>query len=561
VDLRRADEAALRRYYYNRGYADFQVISAVGELDEATNEYTVTITVEEGERYRIGDVSIDSTIPGVDGAALTPLLETASGDVYSAKEVEDTIIALTEHVAGLGYAFAQVTPRGDRNFETRTISIVYTIDQGAKTYVERIEIRGNSRTRDYVIRREFDVAEGDAFNQVLIQRAKRRLEALDFFERVEISTAPGSEPDQVILVVDVVDKSTGEFSIGAGYSTGGATAGPTIEASITERNFLGRGQYIRVAAGGGKNARDYTLSFTEPYFLGRRIAAGFDIFRQSRSYDNYTTVVTGATVRFGLPITENLTTQLAYNYSTENYDFRDACDANNDGIPDPGCVISPAIVTGVATSPWIKSSVSGSVIYNTIDDMKSPHAGIFANVTTEVAGLGGDAKFLKVTGRGSYYHTISDEMDIVGLVAVGAGHIEGFSNNLRVFDYFQSSERMIRGFEYGGIGPADLLSNGQVDHLGGSTYFHASAEAQFPIPFIQESFGLRGAVFVDAATLYGNKLLSADSSVGMSWRASAGAGLIWASPFGPLRIDYAIPLKKEPTDDVQEFNFGVSSKF
>ena len=181
----------------------------------------VTFTVDEGERYTFGNISVDSTLEDVSGESLLPLVETRSGEVYSAEDVEDSIIALTEHVAGLGYAFAQVTPRGDRDFENRTISVVYTLDQGARTYVERIEIRGNSRTRDYVIRREFDVSEGDAFNQVLIQRAKKRLEKLDFFERVEISTVPGSQPDQVVLVVDVVDKSTGEFSIGAGYATEG----------------------------------------------------------------------------------------------------------------------------------------------------------------------------------------------------------------------------------------------------------------------------------------------------------------------------------------------------
>jgi outer membrane protein insertion porin family len=561
-DRLRADEEALRRFYYNHGYADFQVISAVGELDEASNEYTVTITVEEGQRYTFGDISVDSTLPDVSGDSLMSLVVTRPGKVYSAEDVEDTIIALTEHVAGIGYAFAQVTPRGDRNFETRTISVVYTIDQGAKTYVERIEIRGNSRTRDYVIRREFDIAEGDAFNQVLIQRAKKRLEKLDFFERVEISTAPGSQPDQVILVVDVVDKSTGEFAIGAGYATGGANEGPSVEASITERNFLGRGQFIRLAAGGGKNSRDYTFSFTEPYFLGRRIAAGFDIFRQSRTYDKYTTVVTGATVRFGLPITENLTTQLAYNISEEEYDFRDHCRDGDDDNLDLDCTISPAIVQGIQDSPWIKSSVSGSINYSTIDDVKNPREGIFANITTEVAGLGGDAKFVKLTARGSYYQTLSEELDIVGLLAVGGGHIEGFDQDLRVFDYFQSSDRMIRGFEHGGIGPVDSAFDN--DHLGGKTYFHASAEAQFPIPGIQESFGLRGAVFVDAATLYGNDLNvpgAVISGTGMEWRASAGAGLIWASPFGPLRINYAYPFLKEPTDEVEEFSFGVSTRF
>lgn len=569
-DKLRADQEALRRFYYNHGYADFQVVSAVGELDDTTNQYTVTITVQEGDRYTFGDVSVESTIPEVDSKSLESVVQTHKGDVYNAKDVEDTIIALTEKVAGSGYAFAQVTPRGDRNFENHTISVVYTIDQGTKAYIERIEIRGNDRTRDYVIRREFDVSEGDAFNQVLIQRAKKRLEALDYFEKVDISTIPGSEPDQVVLVVDVVEKSTGEFSVGAGYSTGGETAGPSVEASIAERNFLGRGQFIKVGAGGGKNSRDYSLSFTEPYFLGRRIAAGFDIFQQTRNYDHYDSETLGATVRFGLPITDNISTQLAYNIAQEKYKLDDGCDNNppipgnapGDGIPDADCNISPAIVEGIDESPWIKSSVSLGLVYNTIDDMKSPHEGIYATSTVEVAGLGGDAKFVKVTGRGTVYQTLSEQLDLVGLISGGAGHIAGYGDNgLRIFDQFQSSDRMIRGFEYGGIGPADINTG---DHLGGTTYFNASAEAQFPVPVIPESFGLRGAVFADAATLYGSNIDTAgvtQTSTDMKLRASVGVGLLWSSPFGPIRIDYAIPVKKESTDDVQEFNFGMSSRF
>lgn len=556
-DKLRADEELLRRFYYNHGYADFQVISAVGELDETTNKYTVTITVQEGDRYTFGDVSVESTIPEVDAASLQSAVETHKGDVYNAENVEDTIIALTERVAGSGYPFAQVTPRGDRNFENHTISVVYTIDQGTKAYVERIEIRGNDRTRDYVIRREFDVSEGDAFNQVLIQRAKKRLEALDYFEKVEVSTVPGSEPDQVVLVVDVVEKSTGEFSIGAGYSTGGDTSGPSVEGSITERNFLGRGQFIKLSAGGGRNSRDYSFSFTEPYFLGRRIAAGFDVFNRTREYDDYKSETLGATVRFGLPITDNISTQLAYNIAQEKYKLDDDCD------PLAGCDISQAVLNGIAESPWLKSSVSLGLVYNTIDDMKNPHEGIFANVTTEVAGLGGDAKFVKVTARGSVYQTLSEQLDLVGVISGGAGHIQGFgSGDLRIFDHFQSNDRMIRGFAYGGIGPAAPAPSD--DHLGGTTYFNASAEAQFPMPVIPESFGLRGAVFADAATLYGSKIETAlvdQSTVDMQWRASVGVGLMWASPFGPIRIDYAIPVLKEDTDDVQEFNFGISTRF
>lgn len=568
-DRLRADEEALRRFYYNRGYADFRVISASGDLDESTNEYVISITVEEGERYTFGDVAVESTIEGVDGESLRPLIETNSGSVYSAKNVEDTIVALTERVAGLGYAFAQVTPRGDRNFENRTISVVYTIDQGPRTYIERIEIRGNSRSRDFVIRREFDVSEGDAFNQVLIQRAKRRLERLDFFQTVEISTAPGSEPDQVVLVVDLVEKSTGEFSIGAGYSTGGETAGPSVEGSITEKNFLGRGQFIRFSAGGGENSRDYMVSFTEPYFLGRRVSAGFDIFRQTREYDNYDSETNGASLRFGLPITEALSTQLAYNYSQETYTFSESCDSPEiAGTPDPDCNVSQAIVnavidpaTGLERDPWTKSSVSGTLLYNTIDDMKNPHDGFYATFTTEFAGLGGDAEFIKLTGRASYYRTLSEEMDIVGLVTGGAGHISSTgSGELRVFDLFKSNDRIIRGFEYNGIGPFDPATG---EHLGGTTYFHASAEAQFPFPAVPQGFGLRGAVFADAGTLYGNNL-TGDFTVdgtSMEWRASVGAGLIWASPFGPLRVDYSVPVVKQDDDEVQNFNFGISTRF
>jgi outer membrane protein insertion porin family len=561
----KADEELLRRFYYNHGYADFQVVSAFGQLDEATNAYTVNITVEEGERYTFGDVSVDSSIPEVDANALQSVVESHKGDVYSAKDVEDSIVALTERVAGQGYAFAQVTPRGDRNFENHTISVTYTIDQGPKAYVERIEIRGNTRTRDYVIRREFDVSEGDAFNQVLIQRAKKRLEKLDYFEKVDISTAPGSEPDQVVLVVNVVEKSTGQFTIGAGYSTGGETPGPSLSGGISERNFLGRGQYISISAGGGKHSRDYSFSFTEPYFLGRRIAAGFDVFRSTREYDDYDSETTGGTIRFGLPITDNISTQLAYNISKEEYEFSDDCDGDTDpASPDADCNVSQAIIDGVENSPWVKSSVSGGITYNTIDDTKNPHYGIFANVGAEFAGLGGDAKFYKFTARASVYQTLSEELDIVGVLSGGAGYISSYGDDpLRIFDNFENNDRMIRGFEYNGIGPVAKRKNGDgFDHVGGTTYFNASAEAQFPLPLVPESLGLRGAVFADAATLYGTELDSIEpGSDDMKWRASAGIGLMWASPFGPLRIDYAIPLAKEKTDDTQEFNFGISTRF
>jgi len=564
-DRLRADEETLRRFYYNRGYADFRVISSTAELDDAENEYTVTVTVDEGDRYRFGSVGIESTLAVVDGESLRYLVETDEGDIYSAKNVEDTLVALTEHLAGLGYAFTQVTPRGNRDFETRTIAVVYSIDQGPRTYIQRIDIRGNTRTRDYVIRREFDVSEGDAFNQVLIQRAKRQLEDLDYFTSVNISTVPGDQPDRIVLVVSVVEKSTGEFSIGAGYSTGGTNPGPTVEVGVTERNFLGRGQYIKASVGGGEDTRSYQISFTEPYLFGRRIAGGFDIYRTARDDTGYDTELTGATVRLGLPITEVLSSQIAYDFSQETYNLTDA---DCLGAPPPGsnCTIARSIQDAADLSPWTKSSVSGTLFYNTIDDVRNPRDGIYVTATAEIAGVGGDAEYVKVTGRGSYYRTLLDKADVVGVISGGGGHIAHYGGGApRVFDLFQGSTRMVRGFEAAGWGPYDPAPAN--DHLGGTTYFHGSVEAQFPLPVLPDSLGIKGAVFADAATLYGNDLQATGEeggpleSIRARARASVGASLIWNSPFGPLRVDYAIPVAKQPNDRLQEFNFGISSRF
>ncbi|TAM97579.1 MAG: outer membrane protein assembly factor BamA [Rhizobiaceae bacterium] len=555
-----ADEEKLRRFYYDHGYADFRVISSSANLDQSKNAYTITFTVDEGQKYRFGDIGVESNVEGIDSKSLQPLLDTRKGSTYSAKGVEDSIVAITNKVAGEGYAFAQVTPRGNRDFASRTISVVYSVNQGPRVYIQKILIRGNTRTRDYVIRREFDINEGDAYNQVLVQRAKKRLEDLDYFSSVNISTAPGSKPDQVILVVDVVEKSTGQFTIGAGYSTGQtATTGKGINLSgaIIEKNFLGRGQYIKLSAGVGlSGGHNYALSFTEPYFLGRRISAGFDLFQNEVDYTHYHSETTGGTVRFGLPITEQLSTQVAYNFTSEKYKLDNCAEA---GASNP-CGIAPAIIDAVNDSPWTKSSVSNTILYNTIDDLKNPHEGIYATFSQEYAGLGGDANFLKFSGRANYYTTVSDEMDIVALFAGGAGYMTGLGHDLRVFDLFQNDDRIIRGFEYNGIGPYDSVTH---DHLGGTTYFDATAELQFPLPFIPSDIGLRGAVFADAATLYGNPVDDHGQMAGtsMAWRASLGASILWASPFGPLRVDFAVPVLKQKGDKVQNFNFGVSTRF
>lgn len=548
ADKLRADEDALRQFYYNHGYPDFRVVSSDAVLDESKNEYTITFTVEEGPRYTFGNISVESTVPGIDGAQLEGLVETKTGDTYNARNVQKTIEAISKQVASAGYPFARVTPRGDRNFQASTVGVSYLVDQGERAYVERIEIRGNTRTRDYVIRREFDLSEGDAFNQLAITRAKRRLEALGYFSKVNIGTQQGSSPDRVVIVVDVEDQSTGSFGIGAGYA---ANDGVILEASVEEKNFLGRGQYIRVAAGAGQdNAQTYSLNFTEPYFLGYRLAAGFDVFKsQSSSKDYYEYTEQGFTLRVTAPITEELATTLRYTYKQVEYS----------GEGNWAAGLSRPYIDLINGGQYDQSIIGQTLTYNTVDSMQLPREGIYATVTHEFAGLGGDSEYYKIYGRARYFHLLSDEMDLIGQIAVGAGHVVATGDKLNVFDQFTIGGRQIRGFESDGIGPR--MPNG--DTLGGTTYFTVSAELSAPMPAVPEDFGLRASVFADAGTLYGNEVANSAGALGTdsALRASVGAGITWASPFGALRFDYAVPVVKEDFDREQRFRFSMANQF
>ena len=548
-DKLRVDEEALRQFYYNHGYADFRVLSSSANLDPATNTYIVTFQVDEGERYKFGPVTVESTVDGVDPTELQSLAETREGKTYRAKDVQDSMSAISKRVASQGYPFARVTPRGNRDMANKTIAVDYVVDQGERAYVERIEIRGNTATRDYVIRREFDMAEGDAYNQERVNDAKRRLERLGYFSKVDISTQPGSTPDRVVLVVDVIDQSTGSFGIGAGYATGGE--GFILEASIEEKNFLGRGQYIRVSASGGALTRNYSISFTEPYFLGYRLAAGFDLFKSSNSImDDYSYQDQGFSLRVTAPITNDLSTTFRYNYKELKY----TTDSYNR--------LSQPYQRVVDGSPWVQSTVANTLTYNTLDSASLPHEGILASLTQEIAGLGGDSQFYRISGRARGYYTISDDMDLIASLSTSGGHVVPLDGSLNVFDQFALDSNDIRGFADSGIGPRM-----RGDPIGGTTYFTASAEATFPLPGVSQDSGLRGGFFIDAGTLFGNEVKVVEPTkgkligVGMDWRVAAGASLIWASPFGPLRVDYAIPIMKQDQDIVQNLKFGISTAF
>lgn len=576
-----ADQELLRRFYFNNGFADFDILSVDADLDPVDNEYVITFTMEEGVRYTFGQVNVESSIPGVAADGLYPLLETASGDYYSAKEVEDSIIAITDRVASEGFAFAEVVPRGNRNFDNNTIDVTYLVDEGARVYIEEIQIYGNNRTRDYVIRREFDLSEGDAYNRVLLQKTRRRLEKLGFFDGVELTTKPGSEPDKVIVIVRLTEKSTGEFSLSGGYSSNGGASG---EISFSERNFLGRGQYVRVRARTGDDEQLYGFDFVEPYFLGYRMSAGISLTTStSQESDNrdYSIDTNTGTISFGIPITEKLSSKVFYT-------IRDTETNASQFLLDPNTIVGPATKDGIqgniATElsnafvidlgPWLSSGVGYSLTYVDLDNETDPREGIYAELSQTFYGVGGDANFLQTDGKLVAYSLISEDYDTVLFGRVRAGHLESFNaTGIRSFDNYQASSRSIRGFDSFGYGPRDPITN---DALGGQTHWNATAEVQFPLPFVPRSLGLRGAVFADAGQLFNlstrskNAVIASNPGLtaaqlnqldGGGVRASVGGSVIWASPFGPLRVDYAVPIAEEAFDDIEEFSFGVSSKF
>ncbi|MEM7215901.1 MAG: outer membrane protein assembly factor BamA [Pseudomonadota bacterium] len=591
-----SDEEALRRFYFNKGFADFQIISTNAELDTAENEYHITITLDEGPRYTFGNIDIDSTISGLDSASLLDLIETKPGEFYSAKYVEESIVAITERVSEEGFAFVEVVPRGNRNFEDNTIDVTYLVDEGARLFIEDIRILGNDRTRDYVIRREFDISEGDAYNQVLIQRTRDRIQGLGFFQSVNITTRPGSSPDRVIVFVTVTEQSTGDITLAGGFSSNG---GASANISLTERNFLGRGQFLRLGVNAGDDEESYNFNFTEPYFLGYRIAAGLSlqaVESDETSERQYIIDSTSGTISFGIPIVENLSSSVFYTYRGSDAsanailldndgDLVNTMTGNNNNIQgDADTELSAALVQGLGD--FTASGFGYTLLYNTLDSAQSPREGIRASLSQTFFGAGGDAEYFATEASLVGYHTLSEEEDVVLFGRVRGGHIEVFgadngtiAGGFRTIDNFQARNNSIRGFDSFGFGPRDPLTG---DPLGGRTFWNATAELQFPIPFIPRSLGIRGAVFADAGQLtnVGDAAIAAVNNASVTGvngralnaaelaqvdddalRASIGGSVLWASPFGPLRVDYAVPISEEVFDDVEEFNFGVSSAF
>src|SRR5579862_892818 len=355
-----ADRDLIRRFYLKHGFADVQVVAALTEYDPDKKGFLVTYKIEEGQQYRVASVNFQSSIPALDGNALANYSRVNVGSLYNAEALEKSVEEMQIEASRRGFAFAIVKPRGDRDFETHTVSIVFGIDEGPRTYIERINVRGNTRTRDYVIRREFDISEGDAYNRALVDRAERRLKNLDFFKSVKVTNEPGSSSDRVILNVELEEKSTGDFSVSGGYST---TDGPLAEVSISERNLLGRGLFGKASVTYGQYARGVSLSFIEPYLLDYRVALGLDLFYREQlasPYIAYGTKTLGFSPRIGLVLREDLTLQLRYSIYQQEISlpsYLDNCNnLTNNGLPfNP----SPAFANTPAGQSAINSLLGG----------------------------------------------------------------------------------------------------------------------------------------------------------------------------------------------------------
>jgi outer membrane protein insertion porin family len=597
-DRLEADRDLLRRFYLKQGFADVRIISALAEFDPARNGFIITFTVDEGELYRFGAVDIQSNVRDVDPVSLRARLKTRSGEKYNAEAIEKTTEDLTIEVSKRGYAFAQVRPRGDRNSEAHLINVVYVLEEGPRAYIERINIRGNTRTRDYVIRREFDIAEGDAFNKVMIDRAERRLKNLGYFKTVKIVNEPGSAPDRVVVNVDVEEQPTGEFSVSGGYST---SDGFLAEVSVGERNLLGRGQYAKASVQYGQYAKGFTVSFAEPYFLDQRLALGLDLFAKQTipySFQSYGTSTYGFGSRIGFPLREDFGVQLRYSLYRQEISLSPALQNCNNINPDfintfptPNLVgsspaltppvgatqvdcyadgeASLAIKQAVLNGPAWVSLVGYSLIYNTLDAVKYPTSGAFIEFKQDAAGLGGDVNFIKSSIDGRFYYELLP--DLIAILRGQAGMVTSWGGQqVRMLDMYFGGPWLVRGFAPNGFGPRDLTAGTTNDNVGGTMYWGGTVELQTPIPNLPKDFGLRFAVFGDIGNVWnytgpvtfpsfgGQSILLADSN---QFRSAVGAGLIWDSPFGPLRFDYAVALTKQSYDVVQQFRFGGGTKF
>src|SRR3569832_845291 len=541
------DREMLRRYYVSHGYADFRVVSAVAELTADRRAFYITFTLDEGAKYKFGKVEIESSIRELPAATLRPSIKIQSGDLYNAELVQKAIDSLTNAAGTKGYAFAEVHPRIARNRDSRTIDLILKIDQGPRVYIEKINVVGNQRTLDKVIRREFRLVEGDAFNRVLVDRSRTRIRGLGFFKDVTIKQSPGSQPDRTNLTVSVTEQSPGSQSLGAGYSSSSNFVG---DFSYTDQNLFGRGLFLRASIQLSSISKQFQLSFTEPYFLDRPLAAGFDLYKVVTDYQqaDYEGDTTAAGIRFGFPTSEFGSVGIRYTYKIDKI------------TPFSGAPLEVQLAAGET-----KTSVIGySFVYNTLDDPIKPTHGWIFSFSQEFAGLGGSLKYVRNQATIGYYHPVLWDK-FIGSFNIQSGYITGYDGQtIPIQERFFKGGDSFRGFAQAGVGPRDTVVSGNNGAVGGNVFVIGSGQLKLP-SFLQESYGVETALITDIGTvghlevaLPGCTLASCIKD-NLALRASAGLAVAWKSPFGPITIDLGIPFLKTSYDRTQLIYFSAGT--
>jgi outer membrane protein insertion porin family len=560
VDRVAADGELVRKFYGKSGFPDARVTSAAS-FEPALNGIVVHFTIDEGERYSVRTVQIESHLAMVNGPELRPVVKIAAGEAFNSNAVEDSGRDIVTTLAKRGHPFVSVRPRLARDEAARAIDVVFVLDDGAHHYLERIVIRGNLRTRDDLIRGELEFAEGDPYNQTLVDRAERRLRNMGLFKSVRISTTQGAAPDRLVLSVDVEEQKTGEWNASGGYS---AAEGVVGEVSVSEMNFLGRGQFVKLSATLGQYVRGGTFSFVDPYLLGNHVWVGGDVFYRetlTNSYQSYGSLTYGGDLKTSAPLTENLSAGLRYSLTSQSLSLAPAL---LNCVP-PACVSASAAVKQAALNgPTLISTMGPTLAYSTLDNARNPSDGIRADVRQDTAGLGGGAEFMRSTADVRAYKSLGD--DLVASTRLQGGTIAPLAGqSLPFLSGFFGGPQLVRGFAPNGFGPRDLTPSTTSDNIGGSTYWATSVQLQAPVPGLPPEAALKAAFFADASSLWGYRGQASFPGLSQSFtptdsrtvRSSVGASLIWSSPFGPLHVDYALPTSKTGYDVTQRLNFGA----
>ncbi len=563
-----ADCELIRKFYGKNGFPDARVVSTRGNYDPALKGILLQFTIEEGDRYRAGAIEIESHIPALSSASVLPLVPFAAGRVFSGEAADSARRDIATALGKRGYPFVLVQPQLQRDARTKTIKIVLVLDDAAHRYIERIVIRGNARTREEVIRRELEFAEGDPYNGALIEHAELRLKALGLFNSVAISTKEGSAVDRLVLAIAVDEQKTGDFSFSGGYSSAEGLVG---EISVSEMNFLGRGQFVKVTATLGQYVRGGSVSFVDPYLLGDHVSLGTDIFYSeslTNAYQSYGRSTYGGDVRVGAPVDENFRAEVRYSLINQSLSLAPALMDCSPANPPPGCFANgeaSVVVKQAALNGHTWTSAAGSTLtYSSLDNPRKPSDGIRADFKQDVAGLGGGADFLKSTGDVRYYKTVAN--DLVASARLQGGTIVPYGGqSLPFLSSFFGGPQLVRGFAPNGFGPRDLTPGTTMDNIGGSSYWATSAQLTAPLPGLPPGVALKGAVFADAGSLWGYRGPTSFPGSSQSFmpsdsrqiRSSIGASLIWDSPLGALHVDYALPTSKANFDLTQRLNFGA----